>query len=182
MQKIPTLLLRDESDRKYVTRVVNPEAAWVFSGIGTPTYKWDGTCVMFDGAEWWARRELKPNQPPPENFVPIVTDTITGKTQGWVPARESGFIKFLDEATSGKVYPPGTYELTGPKINGNPHEAPSHRIDKHGDDVVRGLIGVVDLDKIVSFVSSLPENLAEGIVWHSPDGRMAKLKRRDIKE
>ena len=31
----------------------------MIKGEGQPTRKYDGTCVMFDGAEWSARREVK---------------------------------------------------------------------------------------------------------------------------
>jgi hypothetical protein len=61
MQKIPTLFIRDfEHDHgRYVTDQVSPGCEWVLAGEGVPTRKFDGTCCMFDGERWWARRELK---------------------------------------------------------------------------------------------------------------------------
>lgn len=58
MQKIPTMFVRDPDNMRYVIDEVTPGCEWVLAGEGTPTRKYDGTCVMFDGAEWWARREV----------------------------------------------------------------------------------------------------------------------------
>src|SRR5207237_1222319 len=61
MQKIPTLFVRDEQDRRYVTEVVTPGCEWVMADEGQATRKFDGTCVMLDQhGDWWARREVKP--------------------------------------------------------------------------------------------------------------------------
>lgn len=45
MNKIPTLFIRNEQNMKFVTRDVNPDAAWVLEGHGVPTVKKDGTNV-----------------------------------------------------------------------------------------------------------------------------------------
>ena len=66
MNKIPTVFQRNENDRRYVTREVNPECQWVLDGEGVPTRKFDGTCVrLADDGSWWARREVKPGKEPP---------------------------------------------------------------------------------------------------------------------
>jgi hypothetical protein len=41
----------------------------VLDGEGVATRKYDGTCVMFDGDGWWARREVKPGKTAPAGFV-----------------------------------------------------------------------------------------------------------------
>ena len=89
MRKIPTLYLRDENDRRYVTREVNPEAAWVLEGEARATRKFDGTCTKLDDSgNWWARREVKPGKAAPAGFVPEQTDEVTGKTVGWEPIEQ----------------------------------------------------------------------------------------------
>jgi hypothetical protein len=180
MQKIPTLFLRDEQDRRYVTREPHPDCLWVLAGEGVATRKYDGTCVMFDGERWWARREVKPGKQTPPNYQPIGTDDRTGKTVGWEPIEQSAFAKYHAEALAGP-YPPFeswrrmTYELCGPKVNGNPEGFGIHVLTPHGlarlDDVPR------DYDGLAKY---LAEFEGEGIVWHHPDGRMAKLKRKDF--
>ena len=46
MHKIPTLFRRDPDDRKRVLPEANPACQWVLDGEGTPTRKYDGTCVL----------------------------------------------------------------------------------------------------------------------------------------
>ena len=82
MQKIPTVFVRDEQDRRYVTDDVAPGCEWVFTDRGVRgERKYDGTCVMLDDhGNWWARREIKPGQVEPPYFVEVGRDGVTGKT------------------------------------------------------------------------------------------------------
>lgn len=201
MKKIPTVFVRDLTARPaYVHRQVTPGCEWVLAGEGTPTRKYDGVCVMLDGAgRWWARREVKPGKTPPPNYRPISTDPVTGKTVGWEPVEQSAFARFhaealslpygvVQNATSGRWQPAdppllGTYELCGPKVNGDPERIKDgHLLIRHGytaavdHDAMASLPR--DFDGLRTWLSDRPE--WEGIVWHHPDGRMAKLKRRDF--
>jgi hypothetical protein len=181
MKKIPTLFLRDENDRAHVTSTPNPECAWVFEGEGVATRKYDGTCVFFDGREWWARREVKPGKTPPPMFAEVDYDEVTGKAVGWEPIAQSSFAKFHDEALIEALPDPfevGTYELCGPRVNGNPERLLAHRLFRHGEVFVTVQ---TDYDWLASALPELRRiNAVEGIVWHHPDGRMAKLKGRDF--
>lgn len=193
MRKIPTLFVRDPRDMRYVTREVHPDCKWVLDGEGTATRKYDGTCVMLDLAgEWWARREVKPGKHAPAGFVQVEHDRLTGKTVGWEPIGQSAFVKYHAQAVDSHVerrtgYPAflaGTYELCGPKINGNPEDYTRHLLVRHADaeplDLTEDGPGPYSVDEIVSMVRWVGERGWEGIVWHHPDGRMAKLKRRDF--
>lgn len=186
MKKIPTLFVRDfDHDPRYVTRDVTPGSEWVLKGEGTPTRKFDGTCVMFDGEKWWARREVKEGKTAPAGFVQVEHDEETGKTVGWEPAEQSPFAKLLaatrreqEEALSRPLrrWIPGTYELVGPKVNGNPERYTGHILLLHADaDVLDD--APRDYDSLAAWLHAHP---FEGIVWHHEDGRMAKLKRRDF--
>lgn len=189
MRKIPTLFVRDEDDRKYVTEQVSPGCEWVLAGEGVATRKYDGTCVMRDDeGVWWARREVKTGKTMPEGFVPVETDEVTGKAVGWEPADQSSFAKYLDGAVinlgvGGKDYPKaGTYELIGPKVNGNPERVTGHALVRHEDAEV---IEILPHDQCFTGLRGTVLKLhelagVEGIVWHHPDGRMAKLKARDF--
>lgn len=175
MQKIPTALVRDPDDRAHVINQITPGCEWVFAGEGTPTRKYDGTCTMLDdNGNWWARREVKPGKPTPPNYVPTGTDEITGKTMGWEPIEQSSFAKAFS-AVEHMPDLPGTYELCGPKVNGNPEHFTHHRLVSHRFaetlSIPTDLIGIVEW---------LQDTEYEGIVWHHPDGRMAKLKARDV--
>jgi hypothetical protein len=179
MRKVPTVFVRDPDDRRHVLPEVTPGCEWVLAGEGTPTRKYDGTCVMLDArGDWWARREVKPGRAAPAAFVPVETDAVTGKTVGWEPAEESGFARWLAEARSGPAQRPGTYELCGPRVNGNPEGFAAHVLIFHAD------AEPVPVGTPVTY-ATLRAQLTdgfdhEGIVWHHPDGRMAKLKRRDF--
>lgn len=181
MEKIPTILLRNPDNRSSVLMEINPGCEWVLNGEGEATRKYDGTCIMFDGTSWWARREVKPGKETPANFVQIVLDENTGKIQGWEPIDQSPFAKPAQEATDKLENPViGTYELVGPKIQGNPENYESHEVVLH-DTAERIPANALTISEMVDLVRGLPEAW-EGIVWHHPDGRMAKLKKRDLKE
>lgn len=181
MKKIPTLYIRDwDNDPKYVTREPNPECSWVLEGAGVATRKYDGTCVLFDGTEWWARREVKPGKPAPDRFLEADHDDETGKTIGWEPAENTGFFKFLRQAEDDDGWATGTYELCGPKINGNPENLTEHRLIRHDEaEVIRPFAltyeGIRDTVLLLA-----DQGGCEGIVWHNPDGRRAKIKARDF--
>ncbi|MBA3278270.1 MAG: hypothetical protein H0U22_06040 [Geodermatophilaceae bacterium] len=173
MRKIPTLFLRDPADMSRVTRQVHPDCQWVIDGEGRATRKYDGTCVMFDGEAWWARREVKRGKIAPPDFVQADHDEITGKTVGWEPVAQSSFSKaFTQASTAGLAQ--GTYELVGPKINGNPERYHEHTLIAHGITEVNV---PRDYDGLATTLPLLP---MEGVVWHHPDGRMTKLKGRDF--
>jgi hypothetical protein len=174
MKKIPTLYVRDENDRSRVTQQVTPGCEWVLAGEGVPTRKLDGTCMMFDGTDWWARREVKPGKVKPENFMEVEFDEVTGKTVGWEPVEQSPFAKFWLEAMDGFLdRGAGTYELIGPKVNGNPEHHQHHALIRHGIN-----LEITPAEPLV-LIERLREAGWEGVVWHHPDGRMVKLKVRD---
>lgn len=177
MKKIPTLFVRDENDRRYVTEQVSPGCEWVLAGEGVSTRKFDGTCVKWDGTQWWARREVKPGKQAPAGFVLEQADEVTGKSVGWEPAVQSSFISFLIEADQGLDWNEGTYELCGPKINGNPEGFPQHVLVPHGDFHL-GPDGRTH--GVIREYLRLAEDM-EGLVYHHPDGRMVKIKRRDFR-
>lgn len=184
MRKIPTLYVRDfDNDPRYVTRAVTPGCEWVLKGEGQATRKYDGTCCMWDGEHWWARREVKPGKTAPAGFVEVEHDAETGKTVGWEPVEQSAFARWHADALEAsdddhwpQPWPHGTYELVGPKVNGNPERFQWHGLilhDKAGvlEDAPR------DFDSLAAWLHAHPY---EGIVWHHEDGSMAKLKKRDF--
>jgi hypothetical protein len=187
MRKIPTLFVRDEQDRRYVTDAVTPGCEWVLAGEGVATRKYDGTCVMLDPFDrWWARREVKRGKARPDGFWALETDPATGNTVGWEPAEQSPFARWLQQAlleadAEHDDLEPGTYELIGQKINGDPERVgDTHALIRHADAYRINFTG--DADGIRAVIRELHTDLGwEGVVWHHPDGRMAKLKARDLR-
>ena len=185
MKKIPTLFLRGWADApNHVTPIVADGCQWVINGEGTPTRKYDGTCFMFDGERWWARREVKKGKSAPAGFTGLETDGVTAKTVGCEPAEQSSFARYHAEALRNEErngtladFGPGTYELCGPKVNGNPEAFASHVLVPHAEaDVLEDVPR--DYDGLAAWLHAHPY---EGIVWHHPDGRKCKIKRRDFR-
>ena len=181
MKKIPTLFIRNPDDRRYVTDQVTPGCEWVLDGEGTPTRKVDGTCTMLDDhGRWWARREVKPGKTPPPGWRQVDHDETTGKRVGWEPIESSPFAKYHDEALANLTRShPGTYELVGPKINGNPEGEPMHELFPHGSIRWPDEHNERSVADLITFCR---ERGWEGVVWWHPDGRKAKLKVRDYPE
>jgi hypothetical protein len=179
VNKIPTVFLRDPDDRKRTLPDVNPGCEWVLAGEGVATRKYDGTCVLLDeDGIWWGRREVRPGRVRPPGYRPVMTDEVTGKTMGWEPIAQSTYGKYHAEALAAApaAHRPGTYELIGPKINGNPESVPAHELVAH--DEADKMDAPRDFAGLRAWLLAHPRY--EGIVWHHPDGRRAKLKHRDF--
>lgn len=178
MQKIPTLFLRDpDVNFRYVWCETHPDCQWVIDGEGAPTRKLDGTCVLLRGDRVFKRREVKRGKPEPDGFELVETDAATGKSVGWVEVGDGPDDKWHREAVSNMIglIEDGTYELCGPKVQGNPEGYPVHTLVRHG------AIGLDDVPRSFRALSGwLHDRLYEGVVWHHPDGRMAKIKKKDF--
>ena len=181
MQKIPTLFLRDEANMARVTREVNPEAAWVLAGEGTPTRKRDGTNVRIDvwrakrgvydaALEVWKRRN------------PTREEKAAGAEPGYILARrEDPADKHIFAAvreTDFADWPEGQWpcEALGPKIQGGvesdvPCLYAFSLWPERLPEFPRTFDGIRDF---------LEANEIEGIVWQRENGDMSKVKRRDF--
>lgn len=179
MKKIPSIFKRDYEGNRQVYNEIVEGCEWVLAGEGKATIKYDGTSCMVRAGVLWKRYDAKKGRTPPSDFEPTEPERNqhTGHWPGWIPVKDDPGDKWHRAAFG--VTPDledGTYELIGPKVQGNPHEVPSHQFIRHGaivifPDVTR------DFDSIRAW---LAEHKVEGIVWHHPDGRMAKIKRRDF--
>jgi hypothetical protein len=193
MKKIPTLFLRDPNHRANVLPQINPGCEWALTDpTARATRKWDGTCVMLDDdGRWWARREVKADREAPPGWWEVDYDETTGKRIGWEPVEQSGFAKWhADALANGVSQPddPGTYELVGPKVNGNPEGFNYHQLLWHAAAPTFPMLvwpTPPPVDEAFSALGDLLRAMAakgcEGIVWHHPDGRMVKLKGRDFR-
>jgi hypothetical protein len=175
MKKIISLFKRDYEGNHQVYDEVVPGAEWVLAGEGTATQKHDGTCCLIKEGALFKRYTLKKGKTAPEYFCAATeVDERTGKQEGWVlcnrndPSDKYHFEAFKDQAD-------GTYELCGPKIQGNPEDLDRHILLPHG---------VITLAGVPNTFEGIREYLTgkdyEGIVWHHPDGRMVKIKKKDF--
>ena len=183
MKKIPTLFKRDPNNAmKIIPNEYAPGTEWVAAGEGKPMQKLDGTCCMIRNRKLYKRYELKMGKTPPKGFEPVTEfDDKTGKMIGWVPVGDGPEDKWHREgllSLEGDLAD-GTYELIGPKIQGNPEGVKdAHILISHNDDDLEIVADCpTDYEGLKSFLS---DGVFEGIVWHHPDGRMAKIKARDF--
>ena len=126
MQKIITLFQRNYDGDKKVRDEVTLDAEWVLKGEGTPTVKLDGTCCMVKDGKFYKRYDAKKGKTPPEGFIEAQEpDEKTGHHPGWLLVDDSPSDQYHRQAFI-KDSPDGTYELVGPKVNGNPGDYKSH--------------------------------------------------------
>ena len=182
MKKIPSLFMRNYDGDRLVRDEVVPGCEWVLRGEGVATRKFDGTCCLVRGGKLYKRYDVKKGRTPPSNFEPAQEpDATTGHWPGWVPVGDGPEDAYHREAMSMWDLEPnpsdfdGTYELIGPKIQGNPDGADMHSLVKHGAEPVGGFPRTFDEIKLA--FQTFP---GEGVVWHHPDGRMCKIKRKDF--
>jgi hypothetical protein len=178
MKKISTLFKKDPDDLGRVISQINPEHEWVFMPEGIATRKFDGTACAIIGGILYKRYDVKKGKTVPEGAIPCQeADEITGHWPHWVKCVEGNpEDKYHFEAfgTSSNLSD-GTYELCGPKINGNKEGFAAHVLVRHGEH----RLGITDrsFNGIKAF---LAENDVEGIVFHHHDGRMAKIRKSDF--
>ncbi len=175
MRKIITLFQRNYDGDRLVRNEVVPGAEWVIAGEGVATRKWDGTCCMVRGGKLFKRYDAKRGKTPPPGFEPSQEpDPVTGHWPGWLPVGDGPEDRWHREAMPFRLFE-GTYELVGPKINGNPDSIAHHTLIRHNwftlPDCPRYFEGLK---------AYLSTGSIEGIVWHHPDGRMVKIKAKDF--
>ncbi len=173
-------------DRRVRDEVV-PEADWVARGEGVATRKWDGMAVLVRDGKSFKRYDAKAGRTPPPGFEPAQPDPDpkSGHWPGWMPVTASD--RPINESLawasanlhSGGPVPDGHYEAVGPLIGTrhgpNPEGLAEQRLVAHGADPLpdapRDHAGLM---------AYLRHAGIEGIVWHHPDGRMAKIKAADF--
>ena len=176
MKKIPTLFKRDPTNMRNILREPNPSCQWVIDGEGVATRKYDGTCCLVKDGELFKRRELKRDEQVPDGFVVADYDEVTGKTVGWVHVDAAASENKWHVQAFRDTLPDGTYELVGPKINGNHEHSQEHVLVKH-DHTEHYPNAPRTFDGLKEW---LADKDIEGLVWHHSDGRMAQIKKRDF--
>jgi hypothetical protein len=185
MEKIPTLFERDEHFK--VTDRVRPGCEWVFQGEGRPTEKLDGTNVRLTLRSGQVVRVEKRRNPNKEQKAAGIVD-------GWYvdaarPNRSDQWIYEAVQNTQTADWPDGEHscEALGPKIQGNPLQLDKHlcvpfnmKVPVYAD-LPRSFQGLAELLPTLES-QYVPGVVTEGIVFHHPDGRRAKIKGRDFRK
>ena len=181
MKKIPSLFKRDFGTHRVYDEVTEG-CEWVIKGEGIPTRKFDGTACLIDHSRLYKRYDFKKGRIFPFPKIMCIKcqpepDPETGHWPWWVPIIDKdNDDKYHKEAFNRfRHYDDGTYELCGPKINGNPEGFTCHVLIRHGSEVLENC--PMDFSVLPIF---LKQKEIEGIVWHHPDGRMCKIKLKDF--
>jgi len=189
MKKISTLFKKDPTNLGRVIDEINPGNEWCTIGGAIPTRKYDGTACAIINGQLYKRYDVRlqsgdniPKKRIPDRAISCgPPDTINGHWPHWIPCgRNNPEDKWHFEAFDDKTRhnrSDGTYELCGPKINGNREQLPKHKMIRHGADLIpctdnsfeslKKLLGNDDLD-------------IEGIVFYSMDGKMCKIRKKDF--
>lgn len=183
MKKMPTIFVRDYS-LKHEARAINevtPGCEWVLAGEGTATQKLDGTCCLIRNGKLYKRYDVKGGKVPPVNFEPAQPepDPVTRHWPGWVPVGDEPDSWMHRQAYAGlsEYLSNGTYELIGPQLMNNPEHVGSLLFVKHGSIELQNVPR--DFDGLRDYFENVETDI-EGIVFHHPDGRMAKIKASDF--
>lgn len=181
MKKISTLFKKDPNDLGRVINEINPDNAWALKDNGVrATRKFDGTASAIINGQLYKRYDVKKGKQVPPFAIPCQEpDAITGHWPHWVLCHhDNPADKFHFEGFNNLDYKEdGTYELCGPKVQGNPEGFERHELIKHGAHLLHGIIAPLTFDSFKEYLSSV--NI-EGIVFHHPDGRMCKLRKSDF--
>lgn len=177
MKKISTLFKKDPNDLGRVINEINPGNEWVLNGEGYATRKFDGTAAAIIDGNLYKRYDVKKGRQVPPNAIPCQEpDVITGHWPHWVkcdPDTDKYFFEAFNHPEFDRA--DGTYELIGPKVQGNPEKYPVHTLVKHGAEDL--MVTDRSFDWLKMYLSRVD---IEGIVFHHPDGRMCKIRKSDF--
>lgn len=179
MRKMPCLFERDFSDKRNPVLLdsVTPGCEWALAGEGAASRKRDGSACAVIGGVLHARYDAKKGKTPPPGCVPCdpAPDATTGHWPHWQPVKDEPQFRWhreaLAAAPTGLV--DGTYELCGPKLQGNPEDLPTHVLIRHGVDLVDA---PRSFEGLRTFLGTFE---GEGLVFAHADGRMCKIRRAD---
>jgi hypothetical protein len=181
VKKMPCLFVREFDGNRI--KGITPELAkgceWVAAGEGVATVKWDGTACLVQEGALFKRYDAKRGKTPPPGFLPCeaAPDPVTQHWPGWVPVLPGDPASkwhFAAWEHAKDVLLDGTYELCGPHFQTNPYGYLAEHFVKHGADTVDA---PRDFAGLRAFLAQFKN---EGIVFHHPDGRMAKIRRDDF--
>jgi hypothetical protein len=184
MKKIQSLYKRDYEGTKQVYDEIVEGSEWVFTDdTAYATVKHDGTSCMIKDKKIYKRYDVKKGRKVPEGAIPCEesANEHTGHWPHWVECdRENNSDKWhfdaLDRANNiGLSHIDGTYELCGPKVNGNKQKHINHCLISHSSEVIP-----LKFNSFTDIKDWLCITDIEGIVWHNSNGDMVKIKRKDF--
>ena len=183
MDKIPTLFDRGP-DFKVIDKV-RAGCEWVFQGEGAATEKLDGTNIRLTTRSGEIVRVEKRRNPNKVQKKKGIVDGWYVDADAYSP--EDRWIHEAAGNTDVSDWPDGEHscEALGPRIQGNPLNLDRHLCVPFDLQIPEYDLGKRDYAALKSLLADLesrfsPGAPAEGVVFHHPDGRRAKIKRKDF--
>lgn len=188
MKKIPCVFQREFLGKGQARPLadVTPGCEWVLAGEGVATIKRDGSVCIVLGGRLYRRFDAKHGKLAPAGAIPCdpAPDPVTGHWPHWVEVDDGpdlrwhreAWARFIFLAAVGGTVEGATYELCGPRVSGNRERMFQHVLFRHGAERVGGS-NLRTFDGLRFWLGALPH---EGLVFHHPDGRMAKIRRVDF--
>ena len=181
MKKIPTLFIRDPSNPLRVINEVNSLCQWVVNGEGIATRKWDGQPILLQDGLMYKRYtgDIKGYSGNPlgaiscgeeEDTTPIWWVIVTYRNEDKHIRATMENQRLWNKAHN------GTYEIVGPNFCHNREKVDKDLLIKHGSN---GMFSSAPTN-FVDLVEWIRNFDIEGLVWHHPDGRMAKIRKSDL--
>lgn len=173
MKKMKTVFVIDRTIHRASDEV---QEHWVLDGEGIATVKHDGTSCLVEDGRLYRRYDARRGRQLPEGFRPCedAPDEVTGHWPGWVPVSDANPADRYHVEALVEGLDDGTYELVGPKVQGNRYRLQTHELRRHGSIVV-------EVERTHGGIRQwLLDNDEEGLVFHHEDGRMAKVRRKDF--
>lgn len=168
---IPTLFLPDPDDRRFVVPIVREGCEWVLAGEGVARRQYDGIVALFDPAAPHLEEGGEP-----ELHGWFVEETATDLVPAWRSRFAAPMLAAARNLPVSNPPTPGTHELIGPGIRRNAERVPRNVLIAHRD------ADLVDAPRDFEGLRRwLLARQYKGVVFHHPDGRMAKLRRRDVR-
>lgn len=171
------LALGQGAPRNHVAATSNPDLAmkrdkargWV------PVGEWVRTGPEWPGADWWQWASL-PEWPGTDwwQWASLVQLDTADETDAWFRDAivwDGGRVARGEEKD-------GTYELCGPGVFGNPDNLNELTLLRHGSVRMGDVVVPRDFAGVREYLMSASGT--KGLVWHHPDGRMAKVRRHDF--
>jgi len=185
MKKMTTLFEKDLTDlSKVIDGEINIKNMWVFDKGVKATRKFDGTACAIINGKLFKRYDARINietkeykKPLPTGAIPCQeADVITGHHPHWVECNlNNNEDKWHFIGYNNLPYrQDGTYELCGVKIQKNPEHLTDHELIKHGS------IEYPTEEVLINPRKFMKDKDIEGIVFHHPDGRMCKIRKKDF--
>lgn len=193
MKKIISLFQRNYETDRLVRDELVPGADWAIEGLGIPTRKIDGTSCLYQSGTLYKRYDAKAGKAPPAGFLAAQDpDPVTQHWPGWLAIGDGPEDRWHREAlallqSQTAEIAEWTYELIGPKVQGNAEHVETHQLIRHGSEVLDDLLllqhqGQLSFETIKEYLAAHP---IEGIVWwrtlDDMDADKVKVKRKDFR-